>query len=115
MEFKDVAGDELFQMVLEKTVLQMTNCLKMIFQTLGLDKMVFIQKNRSFLKAGLKRLAGSLRKMETLMIEMVRCGSNLQNMGTTRIAWSSERMEGLLTLHPILLTIITRRLEVLTF
>ena len=56
----------------------------MIFQTLGLDKMVFIQKNRSFLKAGLKRLAGSLRKMEMLMKKMVRCGLSQQNMATTK-------------------------------
>ena len=102
-------------MVLEKTVLQMTKLLKDDLSDFRVRQDGFYSEKSLFSEGRIERLAGSLRKMETLMKEMVRCGSNLQNMGTTRIAWSSERMEGLLTLHLILLTIITRRLEALTF
>ena len=68
MEFKDAAGNELFQMVLEKTVLQMTKLLKDDLSDFGVRQDGFYsEKNLFFLKAGLKRLARSLRKMETLM------------------------------------------------
>ena len=104
-----------FQMVLEKTVLQMTKLLKDDLSDFRVRQDGFYSEKSLFSEGRIEEACGIIKKMETLMKKMVRCGSNLQNMGMTRIAWSSERMEGLLTLHLILLTIITRRLGALTF
>ena len=62
MEFKDVAGDELFQMVLEKTVLQMTKLLKDDLSDFRVKQDGFYSEKSLFSEGRIEEACGIIKK-----------------------------------------------------